>query len=504
MHGAPSPFSKGVPRNEAGDFLDERQMNEEAIKLIFGLKLRQQRMARKLSSAEFAERAGISVSYLNEIEKGKKYPGPEKLAMLATALDMPYDRLVSLKLDRQLAPVGDILRSKILDELPLDLFGIDKGKLIEIIASAPLKVSAFISAINHIAQTNGLTQEGFYLAMLRSYQEMHDAYFEEIEKEAQRFRREFDLPDDRAITSDLLKNILLDHFGYEVKETALEEEYPELAHIRSIYIEDARRIVVNARLAENQKAFLYAKELGYQFLNLTGERALMTPWPRATSFDHVLNNSRASYFAGALLIAPQQLAEQMEAFFSKGKFSEKLLTDILHGYNSSPEMFVLRLMNVLPKHFGFTGMFFLRFDHLRSTGIVELKKQLHLSRSREAGESALLEHYAGEWMRQTVFPTLAADRKQVSVQRFTSADGNRSHIAISLARTTGRNPDFSLAVTFGFEENAAFRKRAAWADDPTIPTMTMLPSERELQREARFRAIEQAMNRLMEGEMVAG
>jgi transcriptional regulator with XRE-family HTH domain len=167
-------------------------VNEEAIKLIFGLKLRQHRMARKLTSTEFAERAGISLSYLNEIEKGKKYPGMEKMTMLAAALELPYDRLVSLKLDRQLAPVGDILQSKILDELPLDLFGIDKGKLIEIIASAPLKVSAFISAISHIAQTYALTQEGFYFAMLRSYQEMHDAYFEEIEKEALRFRNEFE------------------------------------------------------------------------------------------------------------------------------------------------------------------------------------------------------------------------------------------------------------------------------------------------------------------------
>jgi XRE family transcriptional regulator, fatty acid utilization regulator len=481
------------------------EVNEEAVKLIFGLKLRQHRMARKLSSAELAERAGMSISYLNEIEKGKKYPGTEKMTMLAAALDVPYDRLVSLKLDRQLAPVGDILRSKILDELPLDLFGIDRGKLIEIIASAPLKVSAFISAINHIAQTSGLTQESFYLAMLRSYQEMHDAYFEEIEKEAQRFRREFGLPDDDgAITSDRLKNILLDRFGYEVKEAVLEQDFPELAHIRSIYIQDARRIVVNARLAENQKAFLYAKELGYQFLDLTGERALMTPWPQATSFDHVLNNSRASYFAGALLIAPQHLAERMEGFLSAAKFRPDTLISILNGYNSSPEMLALRLLNVLPKHFGFTGMFFMRFDHHRRSDTVELKKQMHLGRSRESGDAVLLERYAGQWMRETVFPQLLSSKQtvNVAVQRFATADGQRSHVAVALSRTTGRNPDFSLSVVFGFEDNAAFRKRVLWADDPSINTTAMPPSEREVQRAARLQAIEAAMNRLMEGEMV--
>jgi predicted transcriptional regulator len=162
------------------------------------------------------------------------------------------------------------------------------------------------------------------------------------------------LPQDADITSDFLKNILLERFGYEVKESSF-AEFPELVHIRSVYIEDARRIVVNARLAENQKAFLYAKELGYQFLDLTGERALMTPWPRATSFDHVLNNSRASYFAGALLIGSQQLVDKMEVLFAQPAWSGAGLVALLNGYNSSPEMFTLRLMNLLPRHFGFTG-----------------------------------------------------------------------------------------------------------------------------------------------------
>jgi transcriptional regulator with XRE-family HTH domain len=476
-------------------------VNEEAIKLIFGLKLRQHRMARKLTSTEFAERAGISLSYLNEIEKGKKYPGMEKMTMLAAALELPYDRLVSLKLDRQLAPVGDILQSKILDELPLDLFGIDKGKLIEIIASAPIKVSAFISAISHIAQTYALTQEGFYFAMLRSYQEMHDAYFEEIEKEALRFRNEFELPQDADITSDILKNILLERFGYEVKESSF-AEFPELVHIRSVYIEDARRIVVNARLAENQKAFLYAKELGYQFLDLTGERALMTPWPRATSFDHVLNNSRASYFAGALLIGSQQLVDKMEVLFAQPAWSGAGLVALLNGYNSSPEMFTLRLMNLLPRHFGFTGMFFMRFDHHKAMGTVELKKQMHLSRSRESVETSTLGRFTEQWMRQTVFPELVASGGEVRAfaQRLSSANGAKNYLVIALARTTGRDPDFSLSVVVGFEVNANFRKKVQFADDASIPVTTMLPLESDVQREVKFKSIEQAMNRLMEEE----
>ena len=283
-------------------------LGEENIKLIFGLKLRQLRTSKKLSQSELSEKSGLSVSYLNEIEKGKKYPKTEKIATLAAALDVPYDRMVSIKLDKQLAPVGEILNTRLLEELPLGLFGIDKGKLIEIITNAPLKVSAFISTIAQIANTYNLTQENMYFAMLRSYQEMHDNYFEDIEKEAERFINEYNLSTDGVISSDVLKDILKDKFGYVVEENDL-KEYPELIHIRSVFIEDAKKILINAKMAENQKAFLYAKEIGYQFLEMSGERAVMTPWPRATSFDHVLNNSRASYFAGALLISPEGLLQ---------------------------------------------------------------------------------------------------------------------------------------------------------------------------------------------------
>ena len=46
--------------------------NKETIRLIFGLKLRQIRQEKKLSLVELSKQTGISQSYLNEIEKGKK------------------------------------------------------------------------------------------------------------------------------------------------------------------------------------------------------------------------------------------------------------------------------------------------------------------------------------------------------------------------------------------------------------------------------------------------
>jgi hypothetical protein len=473
-------------------------LSEDNIKLIFGLKLKQFRTAKKLSLTELAEKAGLSVSYINEIEKGKKYPKTEKIAALAAALDVSYDKLVSLKLDKQLAPVGEILNSRLLEELPLELFGIDKGKLIEIISSAPLKVSAFISTIAQIASTYNLTQENFYFAMLRSYQEMHENYFEELEKEADRFRKEYGLPESGVIPSEVFRQILQDKFGYRVEENDL-NEFPELTHIRSVFIEDAKKILINAKMAENQKAFLYAKEIGYQFLEMSGERALMTPWPRATSFDHVLNNSRASYFAGALLISPDDLFAQLEPFFASKKWNGDALLQILDTYNSSPEMFVIRLINVIPKYFGLSGMFFMRFDHKKKQHETSLKKQLHLSRTRDPKKISLLEKYCRTWADEQIFCDLGTSPK-AHCHRFESEDNDKQFFVMALSRPMKRNPNAALSVMIGFEENAAFARKIGFAEDDSIGTSVMEQDAKEVEREEEFSNIQHAMEALMESQ----
>ena len=473
-------------------------LGEENIKLIFGLKIRQLRTSKKLSQSELSEKSGLSVSYLNEIEKGKKYPKTEKIATLAAALDVSYDRMVSIKLDKQLAPVGEILNTRLLEELPLGLFGIDKGKLIEIITNAPLKVSAFISTIAQIANTYNLTQENMYFAMLRSYQEMHDNYFEDIEKEAERFINEYNLSTDGVISSDVLKDILKDKFGYVVEENDL-KEYPELIHIRSVFIEDAKKILINAKMAENQKAFLYAKEIGYQFLEMSGERAVMTPWPRATSFDHVLNNSRASYFAGALLISPEGLAKQLEAFFAQPEWNDKALLNILETYNSSPEMFMIRLINIIPKYFGLSGMFFMRFDHKKKVQSTSLKKQLHLSRTRNPKNITLLEKHCRKWLDDSVFNDLGVDVK-AHCHRFVTKSGSQKFMVMALSRPMKRNKNAALSVLVGFEETAAFGKKISFSEDPSIGETMLMVDHSEKEREAEFRNIKTAMKALMESQ----
>ena len=61
-------------------------MRGENVPVIFGLKLRQLREDRGLGLKELSALAGMSPSYVNEIEKGKKYPKADKILQLAEAL----------------------------------------------------------------------------------------------------------------------------------------------------------------------------------------------------------------------------------------------------------------------------------------------------------------------------------------------------------------------------------------------------------------------------------
>src|SRR5690606_5362744 len=70
--------------------------------IILGLKVKQLRQQNYLSFADLAKQTGMSVSYLNEIEKGKKYPKRDKLVALAEVLNVSFYELTSAQLHQNL------------------------------------------------------------------------------------------------------------------------------------------------------------------------------------------------------------------------------------------------------------------------------------------------------------------------------------------------------------------------------------------------------------------
>ncbi len=371
-------------------------MEEEYIRLVFGLKLKQIRTDKKLSLFGLAKLTGLSKSYLNEIEKGKKYPKTDKIVILSEKLEVTYDHLVSLKLDKNLAPIGEILQSKILKEIPLDLFGIKESNLIDIVANAPAKVNAFISTIIKISQNYNLTRENFFLASLRSYQEAHNNYFEDIENNVVAFAKAYHINLNKPINSKDLEDILISEYGYTINNKEL-SKHQKLLELRTIYIPKNKTLLIYDTVNEAQKTFIYAKEIAYNYLKI--ENRLYTfPWIKFESFDQVLNNFIASYFAGALIIPKDNLIENLTHFFSLKEWQPLQLHKITKNYNCSDETFYQRLTNILPKHFNIKNLFFLRFTHKENSGFFKLSKELHITQQQAPHANRNNEHYCRRWL----------------------------------------------------------------------------------------------------------
>jgi len=158
------------------------------IRFIFGMKLKNLRHEKGYGLKDLSELTGISVSYLNEIEKGKKFPKHEKIINLAKGLEVEYDDLVSIKMSGRLGKMSELFSSSsVLGSFPFRLFGISYENVIELFNSSPKKAVALISTLMEISKSYDMNVEQFFLASLRSYQEMHKNYFEEFEKLAEKF-----------------------------------------------------------------------------------------------------------------------------------------------------------------------------------------------------------------------------------------------------------------------------------------------------------------------------
>ncbi|GAA3510011.1 hypothetical protein GCM10022393_23800 [Aquimarina addita] len=444
---------------------------EEYIRLIFGLKIKQIRTEKDLSLFGLSKLSGLSKSYLNEIEKGKKYPKTDKIIKLAETFEVPYDSLVSLKLDKNLAPIGEILQSGILDEIPLELFGIQQSDLIDIIANAPSKVNAFISTIIEIAQHYNMSREGFYLASLRSYQEAQNNYFKDLEEAAVRFANSYQLDLSGTIKADELEEILKEEYGYTINEAGIPNQ-EELENLRCVFVPSTKTLLLSDRVDEAQKTFIYAKELGYQYLKIK-ERPYTFSWIKYDNFEEVLHNFYASYFAGALIIPRNHLKENLKNLFTTKRFSEKAFHKIMKSYNASPESFYQRLTNILPKDFGMQNVFFLRFTHKKGMDKFSLVKELHITHQQQPRANELNEHYCRRWMAVKTLQRTATNDLDYSfdIQISDYADTDQQYLVFTSATKDPFRKEYYRSIGIGFLISPSLEKKISFVNDAKIPTV---------------------------------
>ncbi len=451
------------------------KFSNEHIKLILGLKLRQLRQSKGLSLSELANKSGLSVSYLNEIESGKKYPKAEKISALSETLGITYDKLVSLKLTKQLAPIGELLESNLLKILPLDHYGIDVNKLISSLSAAPMQLSALVATIIEMARESEAAQNNFSRTALQTYKEFHENYFPDLENAAKEFARKFKIRRSPPVEFTNLSEVLKSKFHYKIDENIL-NKYSSLQALRGVVFNGkSKTLLLNSKLTDAQKAFIVGRELAYNYLNIT-DRSFIHSTLAVETFDQLLNNFHASYFANALLIPDNALIKDLKKFFSLSKWQPNYLNNLLIKYGTTPEMFFQRTTNLLAKKFGLNQFFFLRFNKKLDADKYSLSKELRLNIRRNPGGYKTSEHYCRRWVSIKVMEKLENEIKHNNEYYNYIVDALRSRFVnsddcffnISIGKRRILVPDEIYSVTIGFYTSDIFKKTVKFWDDPRI------------------------------------
>lgn len=446
--------------------INRKQQND---RIIFGLKVKVFRQQHQYSLAELSEKAHLSISYLNEIEKGKKFPSKERLLALADALDVSEQELRSSVLPHKLEPLHDLLQSNFLYDLPLELFKIELNKVVEIIANAPAQVNAFIAAMVELSRNYSVHQENFYFAALRSYLALHDNYFEEIEEQVTHFLEKFGVPPEKTIHTDTLTSILVHHFGYDILNDGL-DQYPDLKSFRSVFVPKKKQLLLSSQLSDRQRAFQFGKELGFAFLQLQ-DRATTSSLLRPSSFTEVLNHSKSIYFSVALLMNKSLFSSDLALFFQRTTWNGAAFLELMHSYGASPEMFFHRLTNILPHHFGLRKLFFIRFVHNPNSDTFQIDRELHLHHRHYPHKNESNEHYCRRWLAIAQLHKLSYDTAPLSVgiQISHFFDTGDKYLCFTIAKQSYPSPQSNVSVTIGILMDEALAKSIHFMNDTSIP-----------------------------------
>lgn len=448
--------------------------DQESVRLIFGLKVKSLRQQLGLNYQQLSTATGMAVSYLHDIENGKKYPKADKIITLAKVLKVDYDYLVSLTGNKRLQPIIDLLNSDFIQMMPWDHFGLSPASLLELFANTPDKITAFISTLLKLSRSIQMSKENFYTSALRSYQDLHDNYFPEIEEAVKQAKIYWKLQEDIIPSIEMLEKILLSSYEVSIDRKFLGSK-DTLRKIRSYFSPNKKKLYLNKSFSSAQEKFLVARELAFHFLNLD-PRPLETILLHPASFEVLLNNFKASYFASALLMPEDHITEAIQQVTRSSKWNEREWMQLLFKYDVTPEMLMQRLTNLLPAHFGIDQLFFLRMNGNMESSHFEMTKELHLSQLHSPYANVLQEHYCRRWIAiramEDVYQKLRTKKfKQPVVMAQISQywQTHNKYFCITFAKPAGKNSNKVVSVTIGILIDPRLAISMPFINDASVP-----------------------------------
>jgi len=95
-------------------------MEGKELRTIFGKNVKLYRNRRNWSQTDLAEYANISINFLGDIERGKKWPHPDTLTKLASALEIKVFELF-LEENIEIEPETQTLMSRFVKDVSLTI-----------------------------------------------------------------------------------------------------------------------------------------------------------------------------------------------------------------------------------------------------------------------------------------------------------------------------------------------------------------------------------------------
>lgn len=453
-------------------------MGLDLINIIFGMKVRQARLEANMTLSDLARQSELSPSYLTEIEKGRKYPRADKIVKMAAALGKEYDDLVSIKLAPSLRYLESTLASSTVRRFPFEEFGLEPADALGLLTREPDRASALLHAVVEIARHYDLKEEEFLRAALRSYQEIHENYFPDLEDAAESFIRDFGprygFAELSIIPLSVLQNILRQEYNYHIDDEAIVATQ-ELRHYRSLCLPGPRpHLFINNRLYARQVRYILAREIGYRYLDIK-ERSITSSPEQVHSFQQLLNDARAAYFGGAVLMPRGRLLGDLEDFFALPAWDPEPFSAMLTTYDVTPEMLLYRFSELIPQFFGLK-LHFLRFHHTHGTDEYQLVRHLNMNQLLVPSGTGLFEHHCRRWLSIRLLPDAAAPGMSnatgplpVGVQLSEFLETQEKFLCLGFGRRMVLSPGVSSSVIVGFRIDAEARKLIRFLDDPAIP-----------------------------------
>ncbi len=442
-------------------------INTENLKIFFGLKVKSLRTERELSLKELSRKSGIAVSYLSEIESGKKYPKPEKMISLARALGVKYDSLVSSSVDKSLDPFAALINSELIKQFPFHLFGISAHDILGLFKNDPENAHAFLQTFLQISRAYDMSLENFLFAALRTFQRYHNNYFPDLETLANQYARQHGI-DSKRINFDQLKELLEKKYLYCIDESEL-SQHPVLNSFRSIY-RGKGLLSINDHLLPSQKTFILAREIGFIELGFE-QRPLTSSWIKVKSFEQLVNNFKASYFAGALLIQQDRFAEDIKEFFERSEWNEDFFADLLNRHHATPEMLLYRMSQVIPGFFDVGSIFYSRFTNSEDRLSVKLTKELNMTEVLVPYGLGINEHYCQRWLPLRLLKKLRQNNLSFTtgIQNIQFVKSGARFLLLSMARSLSLSKERESAIAIGFKIDKKSQSFIKFLDDPAIP-----------------------------------